>query len=70
MKEREHNLVVRVDSIELAKLHALAGDADQPISQVVRGWLWKHYAARFGDVTPPTVEPRNSSHVNKRKKHQ
>ena len=60
MKDRDHNLVVRVDRTELAKLLALAEDADEHASQLVRRWLGQHYVARFGDAEPPEASRKKT----------
>ncbi len=60
MREREHSLVVRVDSGELAKVHALAEAGDEPISMMLRRWIDERYVARFGDKAPPTPKLRHA----------
>ena len=52
MKNREHNLNVRVDENELAMIHALAEVSDKPATRLVREWIQERYVERFG-VTPP-----------------
>jgi hypothetical protein len=61
MRERKHNLVVRIDGDELAKLHRLADDRDEMISQMVRRWANDAYAARFGAEAPPTPKLKHRS---------
>jgi hypothetical protein len=56
MKDREHNLVIRVDRDELAMAHALADDRDEPIARMLRRFIRDSYQARFGSGKPP--EPR------------
>ena len=46
-------MVVKVDDGELAKAHALAQAADEPISFMVRRWIEEGYSARFGGAAPP-----------------
>jgi len=58
MRERSHHLVVRVDEKEQAMMRALAEDADQHASQLIRRWISQHYAARFGDTSPPHLPKR------------
>jgi hypothetical protein len=58
MRTRPHNIVVKVDADELAKLHALADAADEHASRLVRRWIAQQYEARFGDVAP---RPRKRS---------
>jgi hypothetical protein len=52
MKERTHNLNVRVDSETLAMVHAISEASDMPATQLVRKWIRERYVERFG-VTPP-----------------
>ncbi len=63
MKERERNLVVRVDDQELAMLHAVANDRDEPIARVVRKFIRDAYGAKFGDAVPA---PATLKHAPKR----
>jgi hypothetical protein len=61
MRERKHNLVVRIDGDELAKLHRLADDRDEMISQMVRRWANDAYRARFGAESPPAPKLKHRS---------
>lgn len=47
-RDRDVNLNVRVRPDERAKLRALADDRDLTISAVIRHFIRKGYAARFG----------------------
>jgi hypothetical protein len=67
MRERSHNLHVKVDDAELAQLHALADDADEPIARTVRRWIRERYVARFGDATPR--KPNLKARVERMKAH-
>jgi hypothetical protein len=60
MRDRQHNLVVRVDADELAKLHRLADDRDEMISQMVRRWAHDAYASRFGAEPPPPARLKHT----------
>jgi hypothetical protein len=53
MRNRERTLSIRLDDVELAKLHALAEKADLGIGQMVRRWTEDHWRASFGDAAPP-----------------
>lgn len=52
---RVRRFVIPVDDGELAKLSALAAEADTSLSNVVRNWIADHYAASFGDAPPPPI---------------
>ncbi len=67
MKNREHNLNVRVDENELAMIHALAEVSDEPATRLVRRWIQEHYVARFG-VTPPRELARDATPPTKTKR--
>lgn len=58
MKDRTHNLVVRVDRTELLRLHALAEDADMPMATFLRRLVRQTYETRFGTQAPPERELR------------
>jgi hypothetical protein len=58
MRERTRSLVIRVDDTELAKIHALAGAGDEPISFMLRRWIDERYAARFGDAPAPSTKTK------------
>ena len=53
MRERNRNLVVRIDEKEHAMAHALAEVQDEPIARIVRRFIRDAYAARFGEAKPP-----------------
>lgn len=50
--------MVKLTSDELARIHALADEADEPVSRLVRRWIVQHYAATFGDTTPKAKKPQ------------
>jgi hypothetical protein len=52
MKERTHNLNVRVDDEELAMVHAISEASDVPATQLVRKWIKERYVERFGVQVP------------------
>jgi hypothetical protein len=58
MRDRSRSLVIRLDDTELAKIHALAGAGDEPISFMVRRWLAERYTARLGDCPPPVARTK------------
>ena len=58
MRERNKNLVVRVDELEHSRLRALSEAADMPAAFLVRKWIGDHYAAKFGDVDPKPARKR------------
>lgn len=62
----KHSMVVKVTADDLAKVHALAGDAGETISVVVRGWLRSAYRARFGEAPPPTPKLKHDGKPKKR----
>jgi len=53
MRERKHNLVVRVDDEELDMVHALSESTDEPAARIVRRFIRDAYGARFGATPPP-----------------
>jgi hypothetical protein len=55
MKERDRNLVIRIDGGERAKLKALEDAQDENASRLVRRWIREHYSAAFGDVAPRKI---------------
>ena len=61
MKDREHNMVVRLDGEELAMVHALASDGDEPIARVVRRWIRHEYVERFGAKKPPAPKLKHGA---------
>lgn len=60
MHERKSNLVVRVDSVELDMVHAVAGSRDVPIAQVVRDFIRNAYSALYGTAPPPPHKRRRT----------
>jgi len=52
MRDRAHNLNVRLTAEELALAHALADDRDEPMTMLVRRLLRDAYVARFGLEKP------------------
>jgi hypothetical protein len=52
MRDRNRNLVVRIDDKEHDRLRALADAADMPAAFLVRKWIAQHYEAAFGAVEP------------------
>jgi hypothetical protein len=55
MIERPHQLVIPVSPDELAQIHALAEDGDEPATHLVRRMLKAEYRRRFGDAAPPPL---------------
>lgn len=56
MRERNKNLVIKIDEEERAQLTALENAEDENASRLVRKWIGQHYAARFG-AAPATKQP-------------
>lgn len=52
---RGRRFFFKADDSELAKLSALATEADTSRSKLVRKWIADHYAASFGDAPPPPI---------------
>lgn len=52
MLKRTRNLVVACSDEELAMLHQLADDRDEPISRVVRRWIKDTYITTYGMKKP------------------
>ena len=57
-RERQNNLVVRVDDEELDMAHAIAVQRDEPIARVVRAFIRDAYRATFGTAPPPNHHRR------------
>jgi hypothetical protein len=53
MRERNRNLVVRLDEQEHAMAVAVAEARDEPMTAVVRRLLRAAYVDRFGLIPPP-----------------
>jgi hypothetical protein len=60
MKEREHNLVVRMANDEMHKLHAIAEANDESIARLVRRLVDDAYRTQFGDAKPPKAKLKNT----------
>lgn len=58
-----HNVVVRVGATDLARLHQLADDVNEPIAVVVRRWLREAYRGRFSDTAPRTPELKHGGRI-------
>ncbi len=61
MHERKSNLVVRVDSVELDMVHAVANSQDVPISQVIRKFIRDAYGALYGTAKPHPHKRRGTA---------
>lgn len=63
MRSRNHSLVLKVSSFELAQVHACAHAGDEPISMMIRRWIAERYEARFGDKVPPDVTTKHGQEI-------
>ena len=58
MKTRERCVVVKVNDLELAQLHALAEAGDEPIARWLRRTIEGAYRDRFGSSPPPKPQTK------------